>query len=122
MPTRYAKRMLVAAVLVVGGLAAMSGTAFADKPDGPATGPQGQFLCPIVGDGVSNADAHNGDNGVENIGPLPGSGGASLLPGNNQAGAQADTSALNPEGPADSPGPGGGNSDWSPIWPGDVFG
>jgi hypothetical protein len=99
----------------------MSDVAFADQPEGPATGSEGQFLCPITGDGVVNADDHNGDNGVSNIGPLPGSGGASLLPGNNQAGAQADTNALNLEGPGTSPGPGDGNSDWSPIWPGTVF-
>ena len=97
MPVRYAKRILVAVVLVVGALAAMSGTAFADKPDGPATGPNGEFLCPIVGDGVINADAHNGDNGVSAIAPAAG---ASLLPGNNQAGAHANASALNTEGPA----------------------
>jgi hypothetical protein len=121
MLNRYARRIFVAVLLVVGALAVMSGTAFADQPEGPATGPQGQFLCPIVGDGVSNADAHNGANGVSDIGPLPGSGGASLLPGNNQAGANAVTTALNPEGPDTSPGPGGGNSDWSPIWPGTVF-
>jgi hypothetical protein len=122
MQNPYARRIFVAVLLVVGALAVMSGTAFADKPEGPATGSQGQFLCPIVGDGVSNADAHNGANGVSDIGPLPGSGDASLLPGNNQAGAQADTSALNPEGPETSPGPGDGNSEWSPIWPGTVFG
>jgi hypothetical protein len=121
MLTRYAKRTLLVVGLVAGGLVATSDLAFADQPEGPATGPQGQFLCPIVGDGVDTADDHNGDNGVSNIGPLPGSGGASLLPGNNQAGPHANTSALNPEGPGTSPGPGDGNSDWSPIWPGTVF-
>jgi hypothetical protein len=77
------------------------------------------FLCPIVGDGVVVADANNGDNGVENIGPLPGSGGASILPagGENQAGANSNPNAHNTEGPGTSPGPGDGNSDWSPIWP-----
>jgi len=27
------------------------------------------FLCPVVGDGVLNADTHNGDNGVSAITP-----------------------------------------------------
>ncbi len=117
-----AKRAFATVMLAAGGVVATSGVAFADQPDGPAFGPQGQFLCPIVGDGVSTADAHNGDNGISNIGPLPGSGDASLLPGNNQAGAHADASALNPEGPAISPGPGDGNLDWSPIWPGTALG
>ena len=105
--TRYLKRSLVVLSIVVGVLVATAGIASAAP-----------FLCPIVGDGVVNADAHNGDNGVSNIGPLPGSGGASLLPGNNQAGANANANALNTENPDTSPGPGGGNSDWSPIWPG----
>ena len=39
-----------------------------------------QFLCPIVGAGVQNADAHNGDNGVVAINPPSGT---SLLPGKN---------------------------------------
>jgi hypothetical protein len=115
---RYARRILVIMATVAASIAVTSAVAMADAPDGPAFGPDGQFLCPIVGDGVINADAHNGDNGVTNIGPLPGSGGASLLPGNNQAGAHASGKALNPEGPGTSPGPGDGNSDWSPIWPG----
>jgi hypothetical protein len=118
----YAKRASAAVTLAAGAVVAMSGVAFADKPDGPAFGPQGQFLCPIVGDGVDNADDQNGDNGVSNIGPLEGSGDASLLPGNNQAGAQVPTNALNTQGPDDSPGPGDGNSDWSPIWPGTALG
>jgi hypothetical protein len=73
------------------------------------------FLCPIVGDGVVNADAHNGDHGVEHIEPAAGT---SLLPGNNQAGANANSQAHNTSNP-DNPDAGpGGNSDFSPIWPG----
>jgi len=72
------------------------------------------FLCPVVGDGVLNADSHNGDNGVSAITPPVGT---SLLPGKNQAGAKANWHAYNTLGPDASPGPGGGNSDFSPIWP-----
>ena len=49
-----------------------SGTAFAENDP---------FLCPVVGDGVLNADSHNGDNGVAAITPPVGT---SFLPGNNQ--------------------------------------
>ena len=87
--------------------------ALAAPPDGPAT--DGAFLCPAVGDGVANADSHNGDHGVSVIGPI--ASGWSFLPGNNQAGAHANDNAWNSEGPASSPGPGNANSDWSPIWP-----
>jgi hypothetical protein len=70
------------------------------------------FLCPIVGDGVLNADAHNGDNGVAAIMPPAGT---SLLPGNNQAGAQANPNAYNAFG-----GPEAGNTPgtagFTPIW------
>lgn len=73
------------------------------------------FLCPVVGDGVLNADSHNGDNGVSTVTPPVGT---SFLPGNNQAGDNANPNAyntLNPSDPAAGP---GHNSDFSPIWPG----
>jgi hypothetical protein len=41
------------------------------------------FLCPVVGDGVLNADAHNGSNGVAAITPPAGT---CLLPGNTSLG------------------------------------
>jgi hypothetical protein len=70
------------------------------------------FLCPIVGDGVTNADARNGDNGVQAINPPAGT---SLLPGNNQAGANANPAAYNEFG-----GPNAGNRPgtpgFTPIW------
>jgi len=109
--------MLIVIAVVVGAMAATQAVALAGPPEGPATGPNGEFLCPAVGDGVTNADSHNGENGVSTIGPI-GSGDQSFLPGNNQAGANANSEALNTEGPGTSPGPGNGNSDWSPIWPG----
>jgi hypothetical protein len=83
------------------------------------------FLCPVVGDGVLNADSRNGDNGVVAIEPPVGT---SLLPGRepppggttvpgNQAGANANPNAYNSDGP-DNPDAGpGGNPDYSPIWP-----
>jgi hypothetical protein len=70
------------------------------------------FLCPIVGQGVVNADTHNGDNGVQAISPAAGT---SLLPGNNQAGANANANAYNAFG-----GPTAGNTPgtpgFTPIW------
>lgn len=66
------------------------------------------FLCPDVGAGVLN---HRPD-----AGQLA-SGGYTFLPGHNQAGAHANPMSFNILGPGESPGPGGGNSDWSPIWP-----
>ena len=104
-------RLVVAAGPAAVALTATSGVAFGADP----------FLCPIVGDGVTNADAHNGDNGVFDIGPLPGSGDASILPAGggdkDQAGANSNPNGHNTLGPGASPGPGDGNSDWSPIWP-----
>lgn len=116
------RHVLVAAPMTVGIVVAAQGAVFAGPPDGPGTGPNGEFLCPAVGAGVANADSNNGDHGVALINDgnaLPGSGDFSFLPGNNQAGANANSNALNTEGPGTSPGPGGGNSEWSPIWPGD---
>jgi hypothetical protein len=93
---------VVAAFLVLG-----SGTALAAAPDvvGPGNGP---FLCPSVGQGVTN---HRPD-----AGQLP-DGSYTFLPGHNQAGANANENALNTLPASQSPGPGNGNSDWSPIWP-----
>jgi hypothetical protein len=91
------------------GLAALVG--------GPGAGAAGAapFLCPVVGDGVLNADANNGDNGVAAITPPVGT---SLLPGSNQAGAKANPQAYNTLGPSDPNAGPGGNPDFSPIWPG----
>lgn len=75
----------------------------------------GAFLCPVVGDGVLTADSHNGDNGVAAIEPPVGT---SFLPGNNQAGANANPNALNSSGPGDPDAGPGGNPDFSPLWPG----
>jgi hypothetical protein len=78
------------------------------------------FLCPVVGDGngegkgVLNADARNGDNGVEAIQPPVGT---SQLPGKNQAGAHANPNAYNTKGPGDPTAGPGHNPDFSPIWP-----
>lgn len=73
------------------------------------------FLCPVVGGGVLNADSQNGDNGVSAITPPVGT---SLLPGNNQAGGNANENAYNTLGPGDPNAGPGQNPDFSPIWPG----
>jgi len=91
------------AVLAVG-FTVTTGQASADAP----------FLCPVVGDGVNNADAHNGDNGVSTIGPPVGT---SFLPGKNKAGANSNPNAHNTLGPGDPEAGPGGNPDFSPIWP-----
>jgi hypothetical protein len=82
----------------------------AERPSGPVgPGSGGPFLCPIVGN--ETAAAHNGQGwGMAYAG-------YTFLPGNNQAGAHANWHSLNTLGPGESPGPGMGNSDWSPIWP-----
>jgi len=94
------KRLVVYAAVIVVALAT-AGTASAQP-----------FLCPIVGDGVLNADEHNGENGVAAIEP---DAGTSLLSGNNQAGANANPQAYNEFG-----GPVAGNTPgtpgFTPIW------
>jgi hypothetical protein len=114
--SKILRKLIVMSAIVVA-FAAMQGVALAGPPEGPVGPGDGAFLCPAAGAGVVTADAHNGVNGVDVIGQLA-SGDYSFLPGNNQAGANANGTAYNPEGPGSSPGPGGGNSDWSPIWPG----
>ena len=102
--TRRIRNLLVVFGLLIGMMAASTAVALADDP----------FLCPVVGDGVLNADSHNGDNGVEAIEPPVGT---SLLPGNNQAGANANENAYNTQGPSSPDAGPGGNPDFSPIWP-----
>ena len=101
-------RLLVIASAMA--LAIMGGASIASAND-----TVGAFLCPVVGDGVLNADAHNGDNGVSVITPPVGT---SFLPGNNRAGAKANHNAHNTENPSNEDAGPGGNSDFSPIWPG----
>lgn len=72
---------------------------------------QAAFLCPVVGDGVLVADSHGG---VSSISPPVGT---SLLPGNNQAGANANSNAYNTDGPGNPNAGPGHNPDFSPIWP-----
>ena len=105
---RSITRVLATLALSFAAMAATAGIASAAQPDGPATGPSGQFLCPAVGQGVPHA-----------TGTLA-SGQQTFLPGNNQAGAHANANALNTANPGTTAGPGAGNSDWSPIWPGEA--
>ena len=110
MSTRHHMRpgILVALTALAALMVFGTGSALAAAPAvvGPGDGP---FLCPSVGQGVLN---HNPGAG----GPLPGDR-YTFLPGNNQAGAHANVNALNTLPAPESPGPGNGNSDWSPIWP-----
>ena len=101
----YKLRLLVVTAVIAGGLIGGTAIASADAP----------FLCPVVGDGGLNADSHNGDNGVSAITPPVGT---SLLPGNNQAGANANANSYNSDGPGNPDAGPGGNPDFSPIWPG----
>ena len=111
---RRITRKLILLAAVVAAFAAMQGAALAAPPDdSPSHRDGGGFLCPAVGDGVLNAagiDAFELDNGL-----------VSFLPagGDNQAGAKANSSVQNEQGPGDPELllPGGGNSGWSPIWP-----
>jgi hypothetical protein len=107
--SRRIRSLMVVFGLVLGVMVASTSIAAADEVQSTA------FLCPVVGDGVINADAHNGDNGVASIQPPVGT---SFLPGNNQAGAHANPNAYNTEGPGNPDAGPGGNPDFSPIWPG----
>jgi hypothetical protein len=82
-------------------MSAGAGVAFADKDNGTDA-----FICPVVGEGAINAgrDAH------AYLG-----GGATFLPGNEQAGTHANESALNERGaPAADNRPGADG--FTPIW------
>ena len=92
-------RMVIALSAVALGLGSV-GVAAADP-----------FLCPAVGN--ETAAEANG----KGWGELPNDN-YTFLPGKNKAGEHANSNALNTLGPGESPGPGNGNSDWSPIWPG----
>jgi hypothetical protein len=118
MLARNVKRGAVVLGFALGGVVATAGIASA-APSGPATGPDGQFLCPAVGAGVANADVHNGDHAETDTGTIA-SGQETFLPGNNQAGAHVNDNALNSDNPGTTAGPGGGNRDWSPLWPGEA--
>jgi hypothetical protein len=99
--------VIVSGVLTIG-LAVSALTAAVASADA-GVGPNGEFLCPAVGN--ATAAAHNG----QGWGSIT-NGNYSFRPGNNQAGNHANSNALNTEGPSDSPGP-GNNPDWSPLWP-----
>jgi hypothetical protein len=103
------RSLAVVTVLAIGGVMGTAVVASAAE-EAPTA-----FLCPVVGDGVLNADYHNGDNGVSAIQPPVGT---SFLPGNNQAGANANPSAYNSDGPGNPDAGPGHNPDFSPIWPG----
>ena len=71
------------------------------------------FLCPVMGQGALAAAGLSGSS-VNTVGTLP-SGAATIRPGNNQAGTNANTNALNQFGgpsPTNVPGTPG----FTPIW------
>jgi hypothetical protein len=101
--------VLVAVTLAM--ILTTAGSALAAAPPvvghGDGTTP---FLCPAVGAGV----LHH----MPDAGALPNTDGKyTFLPGHNQAGAHANPNSFNTLSPGQTPGPGNGNSDWSPIWP-----
>jgi hypothetical protein len=110
MKRRIISILLVLSLVMVGMLATVSVVGADPPPKDPFLGPPA-FLCPAVGN--ANAAAHNGQGWF----PIA-SGDYSFFPGNNQAGLHANENGYNAEGPGASPGPGGGNNEWSPIWPG----
>jgi hypothetical protein len=96
----------VLAMVLATGTIAMAAPDVVDGSGGTA------FLCPSVGnETAANANGWFG-------GPLPQDPDSyTFLPGHNQSGAHANYHGWNAQGPGDSPGPGKGNTDWSPIWP-----
>jgi hypothetical protein len=107
MKTIFKAAIVWTIVLVV--VIATSSIAMANPPEvvghGDGTTP---FLCPAVGAGILNH--------MPDAGEIP-NGNYTFLPGHNQAGAYANPNSFNTLSPGQSPGPGNGNSDWSPIWP-----
>ena len=96
-------RLLAVLGLVITGLVVTTGVISASEHPEP-------FLCPIVNEAV--LDVAEVDFAID---PPAGT---SLLPGNNQAGPNADSNAHNSSGPGDPDAGPGGNPDYSPIWPG----
>jgi hypothetical protein len=71
------------------------------------------FLCPVMGEGALSAPGLSGPS-KNLVGPLP-SGDATITPGNNKAGEQANPNAYNEFGgpsPTNVPGTPG----FTPIW------
>jgi hypothetical protein len=99
---------------VLGGTLAL--VLFATSAVGAGAAP---FLCPVMGQGALDAPGLNGPS-QNGVGELP-SGDATIVPGNNQAGANANDEALNEfGGPADTTPDGGfnvpGTPGFTPIW------
>ena len=95
-------RVVIGLMVLLVGLVSTTAVAAASNGD--------PFLCPVVGDGVLNADDHNGANGVSAITPPVGT---SFFPGNNQAGANSNPNAHNTDGPGnEEAGPGQNGVGW----------
>ena len=99
----FAVFAVVVAGLVTTGLATTEVASAADP-----------FVCPIVGDGVVNAAVNHDAVGLVQINTAAGT---SLLPGNEQAGANSNPNAHNSRLPDDPlSGPGDGNSGFTASW------
>ncbi|MQA00722.1 MAG: hypothetical protein GEU80_15595 [Dehalococcoidia bacterium] len=97
------RKVLAAALGAAAITLAGTGVAFADQDNGNPDA----FLCPVVGEGAIGAPGRE-------AGPYPG-GGATFIPGNNQAGMHANMNALNEiGGPAADNRPGADG--FTPIW------
>ncbi len=94
----------LAALTLVG---AATGVASADH-----TGDPNAFICSVVGEGVLNSPKLDAN-------PFPG-GGATFLPGNEQAGGHANENGLNENGTPSAtnrPGADGFTPIWNPVNP-----
>ena len=108
---KHVGRATAVVALAAAGFLGVQSAALAGAPPVVDGSDGGAFLCPAVGN-----DTAAENNGQGWGGPLPNDN-YTFLPGHNQAGANADSNSNNTLGPGDSPGPGGANSDWSPLWP-----
>lgn len=104
--------IMAAAVVVTGGAwLGGTGTSLASSDSDPVP-----FLCPVVGEGAATGAENSGpDHGPTTFGIADGT---SFIPGNNQAGPNVDSNAVNTLNPDVSGSGPGGNPDYSPIWPG----
>ncbi|HZJ02330.1 MAG TPA: hypothetical protein VFE20_01395 [Thermoleophilia bacterium] len=101
--------ILLAALLAMLILSVAPAAAAAPDVVGPGDGSV-PFLCPSAGEGQGIAKNQDTAGTVAD-------GRQTFLPGNNQAGAHANPNGFNAYAAVDSPAPGNGNNEWSPIWP-----
>lgn len=96
------KKVLLSGAAALSLVVVGTGAASADQSGDPNA-----FLCPVVGEGVLNSP-------IATAGPYPG-GGATFLPGKEQAGGHANINGLNANGgPSATNRP--GTDGFTPIW------